>query len=725
MSRFQTDASELLPIEEAAPLKMEWDSYLSTVVEKEVESKYLTKRLDRDGNNAPHKFGCLMLKLPDAITKQLTDWTIETVPDFHLGPGGRELSPHVTVAYGLAPDFDQLDELRGLLVRNGPIRITLSRLSAFTAGYGKWINEDGDVLKVDVDSPQLHALHDLVVGSFDLPGDKYPEFVPHCTLSYIDPSVIDSYSSLTPDFLPLTATCDEIVWSAADGSRETIRLGFLPTFGKHLTKDRGQPCEQGESAERSGCIPAKPDAAKPDVAPQVEQGQTPAAPPKKESPESHRSVLSRAVHAAGALIKDVAKAGYTVAKTTLNVARKAVKYTLGKIEDRYGKKVKAAVLAAIILAPPGLSPILAAPIVALAEVYRQFWFHEKADVTGEFEGIEKYDYPGEARERAERGKSLAQDVELGIVTKDQGQPCKRGETTRSGCIPAEGGSGQRSSTQQDPTVKDKRGRKIDQDDIDLALDDPEVAKELKQDLDPENAAKLDQLIAAAKQPEKSPAPSTPAPPAQKWEKASAVKLPQNEEEKKKLTDAWSKLLPDVPIHAAGNLVGAKGAEVSVRLTPDGDLFFHVNDLAYEAERALSKEDGKLVMWNRFIEMRGSVQGKGIGAGVFERQVESCRRAGISAIECDAAGPPLNGYYTWPRLGYDQPIALISEKHKKVKDEIKQKWPDAETVLDVMATPEGREWWKKNGVELSRAKFDLAEGSRSLRILDAYRQEKQR
>ena len=59
---------------------------------------------------------------------------MDNVPDFHLGPGGRELSPHATAAFGFAADFDLLDELRGILVRNGPLSVTLTELTAFTSG---------------------------------------------------------------------------------------------------------------------------------------------------------------------------------------------------------------------------------------------------------------------------------------------------------------------------------------------------------------------------------------------------------------------------------------------------------------------------------------------------------------------------------------------------------------------------------------------------------------
>lgn len=222
---------------------------LPYLVQIKLINEFDTKRLNRDGIETGHKFGCLMLKLPDSVCKSITDWTLEHVPDFHLGPGGRELSPHVTVAYGFSPDFDQLDALRGLLVRNGPLSITLTGVSAFTAGYGKWTNTDGDVLKADVDSDALHQLRAQIEGNFDLPGNKFPNYVPHVSLAYIDPLVIGSYVDLVPEFLPLTVEITEAIWSGADGIKEMIPLTFLPQFGvKEL-------CTPGHTRKRDNCTP--------------------------------------------------------------------------------------------------------------------------------------------------------------------------------------------------------------------------------------------------------------------------------------------------------------------------------------------------------------------------------------------------------------------------------------------------------------------------------------
>lgn len=124
-------------------------------------------------------------------------------------------------------------------------------------------------------------------------------------------------------------------------------------------------------------------------------------------------------------------------------------------------------------------------------------------------------------------------------------------------------------------------------------------------------------------------------------------------------------------------------------------------------------------------------GTGIGTRVLNRQVQEAAEAGLEEIHCTAAGKKgreENGYYTWPRLGYDGDIPervmdkLVLQKdspyHGKKFEEVPR------NVSGLMRTREGREWWRDNG-HTFQAKFDLSEGSLSRRILDEYVEAKER
>lgn len=138
---------------------------------------------------------------------------------------------------------------------------------------------------------------------------------------------------------------------------------------------------------------------------------------------------------------------------------------------------------------------------------------------------------------------------------------------------------------------------------------------------------------------------------------------------------------------------------------------------------------------------------GLGRAILKNQVLAARKAGISEIRTTAAGGPgesMNGYYTWPRYGYDANIESIrnvmpsrdkiekmqfqnTDIGKKAKakmlakhdtlDALQTKFK-AKSILDVMATQEGRDFWKANGFGFEGT-FDLSEGSRSNKVLDAY------
>jgi phage gp29-like protein len=183
--------------------------------------------------------------------------------------------------------------------------------------------------------------------------------------------------------------------------------------------------------------------------------------------------------------------------------------------------------------------------------------------------------------------------------------------------------------------------------------------------------------------------------------------------------------------AVAALTGARGGEVvNVVARNSAAIWMDVSTTAYECRRALYRDqNGDLVILNISFDVAEANQGT--GAKVFARQVEAAARAGVARLEAHAAGTglrytPFNGYYTWPRLGYDQPI--FGPKSLETDDPIaaaavKERFPQAKTVLDVMKTKEGRTWWKENGVDLRYAQFDLTPGSRSRRVLAAYQAKK--
>jgi uncharacterized protein len=171
---------------------------------------------------------------------------------------------------------------------------------------------------------------------------------------------------------------------------------------------------------------------------------------------------------------------------------------------------------------------------------------------------------------------------------------------------------------------------------------------------------------------------------------------------------------------------ASGATVSVTPGRQADrITVRVKHPDYASKRTIYRDsEGNLVIHNdEFFAKPGST-GKGLGAEVFGRQVENAQKHGVSRLETHAGGPPeMNGYYTWPRFGYDQSFTSLEAVGlpwmKKAAQSAREKFPGAKSVSDVFLHPDGPAWWKANGSGMPDSKFDLTPGSRSLKVWHAY------
>ncbi len=175
---------------------------------------------------------------------------------------------------------------------------------------------------------------------------------------------------------------------------------------------------------------------------------------------------------------------------------------------------------------------------------------------------------------------------------------------------------------------------------------------------------------------------------------------------------------DVTRQDLASLTGAS-EEAIVRVESDigysgrKEVTLKANSTRYNATRTLKIKDGVAEIHNDYFRVEDEYQGKGLGSEIFARQVENAAKLGFQKITTSAAkGHDYNGYYTWPRLGYDAPIPA------SVKAKLPDQWQDAKNVSDLQINATRREWWKKNG-EWIDLTFDLTEGSLSRRILAAY------
>ncbi len=227
---------------------------------------------------------------------------------------------------------------------------------------------------------------------------------------------------------------------------------------------------------------------------------------------------------------------------------------------------------------------------------------------------------------------------------------------------------------------------------------------------------------------------------------------------------------DENLKKVSQVVGAPtGAKVTVHFAsapsaPAPSVEVTVEHPLYTATRKIMVDErGRRFVYNEEIRVNPESTGQGVGAAVFSQQVKQAHAAGFAYIKCVAGGDgassantwrkakerfpqaksladvanypggqewlanprnkDMNGYYTWPRLGYDQSIRKPNGQPYYDLQEAVERFPEAKSVQDILSTPEGREWWKANGQELTDTRFDLTPGSRSMQILDAYLEEK--
>jgi hypothetical protein len=169
-----------------------------------------------------------------------------------------------------------------------------------------------------------------------------------------------------------------------------------------------------------------------------------------------------------------------------------------------------------------------------------------------------------------------------------------------------------------------------------------------------------------------------------------------------------------------NIVGAThDAVVNVRPAYVGDaVTVHVSGPRYRATRSITMKNGLKTIDNQLFVAEQGERGSGLGRQVFGRQVEQATEMGFERLVTYAArGGEYNGYYTWPRFGYDGPLP------QSIKDQLPDEWRGASNVSDLMATEERRQWWKTHGISMP-LEFDLREGSQSMIIWRAYLLEKE-
>lgn len=195
----------------------------------------------------------------------------------------------------------------------------------------------------------------------------------------------------------------------------------------------------------------------------------------------------------------------------------------------------------------------------------------------------------------------------------------------------------------------------------------------------------------------------------------------------------------------GQLVGAQpGSTVHVLPTGINRVKVVVDHPDY---RALRKFDDTDEIQHVLMKVSRKKQGQGIAARALSKQVEAAAKLGYSRLSLFAAGagrkvdshheltpfkePPSSGFYAWPRLGFDGDIETLmkeratsgDKKLRAIAADFRRRFPGTSKVSQLMATKEGRDWWRDYGGDFT-GEFDLSDESPHRRVLSEYLAEKE-
>ena len=169
-----------------------------------------------------YDFSSTQCNMPPNLSNEIYQWGKDNITDDEIAPTEKRQpldDIHVTLKYGIHTiDFTAA---RDLIQTIGPIDIELGPITKFNS------NPEFDVIKIDVESADLHRLNKILSDSMKVT-DTYPVYQPHITIAYVKKGTCGHLVG-REDFSKRKVTLDGVTFSGKDN-----RKTFMPLMPLRL-----------------------------------------------------------------------------------------------------------------------------------------------------------------------------------------------------------------------------------------------------------------------------------------------------------------------------------------------------------------------------------------------------------------------------------------------------------------------------------------------------------
>jgi 2'-5' RNA ligase len=200
-----------------SPSEHSWKEIYNQIIHKDVgiqKQAFIPGTQDAD-------FSCLLVALPDDLSKVVLDWINKNIQDnilFDKDNKGKETYPHITVKYGI--HSEDPEQAVKLLENEKPINFSLGQISLFDT------NEDFDVVKIEVKSKDLENLNKKVSENIEVT-DTHPGYIPHVTLAFVQKGFGDNFKGMK-DFDGMSGTINKIIFSSSKKEKGATDIPLKP-----------------------------------------------------------------------------------------------------------------------------------------------------------------------------------------------------------------------------------------------------------------------------------------------------------------------------------------------------------------------------------------------------------------------------------------------------------------------------------------------------------------